>query len=569
MSPNRRHALLRIAIIGGVLVALNVLLQAFPQLFSAVSLDVTADRRFSLTAPTKNLLRSLDSDVTIEVYLDGDFPAGFKRLQSSVRNLLSDFRNYSGRIKFSFINPNGGTVTQQNSFRTKLKDDGIMPTKLQMKAAESYEEKYIFPAAKVYHKGHYAVVNLLENQSPGQDQELILNNSVNLLEYKFINAISKLNASAAPVIGFTTGHGELDAAHTADLERSLDEFYQVIHIPLDSSIQIKPQVKVLIVAQPRTEFSEKNKFVFDQYVMNGGKIIWLIDAVNVATDSLMRRKEFAPSNFTLGLDDLLFRYGARINPNTVVDMRSSRIALQVGQQGNAPQYELFPWFYHVIAVPDPESHIIVKNLDGISLKFASTIDTIRTKTPVRKTVLLHSSDRTFVKFLPYPLNFDIARQRPDPNYFKKGNQPLALLLEGTFPSLYEKRVSEEMENGLKSLGLTYKSQSPPTKMIVVADGDVAANGVDLEKKTFKPLGYDKFEQYTFANKSFLLNCVEYLLDNHDLLQARAKEVKLRKLNTSAAHSNALFWQAVNIGLPLLLLVAFGWLFNTWRKRRYQ
>lgn len=413
------------------------------------------------------------------------------------------------------------------------------------------------------------VVKLLENNSPSLSPDEVINNSVTLLEYKFANIIKKLRTPKRSVILFTRNHGELNELQTADLERGLQQFYDTDRITLDSVVQLKPEeCALLVVARPRSAFSEKDKFKIDQYAMNGGRVLWMLDQMNARLDSMSLGGKFISTPYDLKLEDILFKYGVRINSDVVLDLQCTKIPLQIGQSGNQPQYQLFDWYYHIAAQPEG-THPVVKNLDRVEFDFASSMDTLRTKTPVHKTVLMRSSQYSRMQFNPVELNFEILKYDPDPAKFDKGRQNLAVLLEGTFPSAFENRVSEELLMGMKQLGMEFKSASVPTRMIVVSDGNVAANFVrDAEKKQTLPLGFNRFEQTTYANKDFIINAIEYLIEPNGVIEARSKEVKLRLLDTVRAKDEQNFWRGLNLALPLVFLAVFGWLFNWLRKRRY-
>ncbi len=543
------------------LVLLNVLGNAF-----FIQLDLTEEKRFTLTRPTRELLRSVDDVVYVRVLLEGEFPAGFKRLQRATRELLQDFRGYSPWIEFEFEDPNEGTAEEVNRRRKELSELGINPTNLRLKDAEGTEEKLIYPWAIVYYKGREAYVNLLENQGM-QNPHVVLNNSIALLEYKFANAISKLMKGSKPYIAFTVGHGELNELERKDLVNHLADYYNVGTFVLDSAGYIPDEVSVLIVARPRGPFSEKDKFKIDQYIMRGGKVIWLIDRLNAALDSLRGREAFVPFDYDLNLEDLLFKYGIRIEPNLLLDLQCGVIPQVVGMQGGQPQIDMFKWYYFPIVTPDLD-HPVTKGLDGVYLEFPGTIDTtVRIKTPVKRTVLLHSSPYSRVQYSPVRLNFDILHYEPDPEKFSKGPYPVAMLLEGEFPSLYEHRVTEQMLVGLMEMGRPFKVRSVPTRMLVVSDGDIARNPVNPDG-TILPLGYNRFMRYQFANRDFLLNAIEYLQDPDGVIAARAKDVKLRLLDTVRAQKERIKWQLLNLVAPILFLILFGIGWNWWRRRKY-
>lgn len=569
-TTNRKlQSLLQLLLFAGVLLFLNILANARINgraLYG--SLDMTEEKRYTMTDATRSLLEGLDDVVYIRVLLEGEFPAGFKRLQAATRDVLDDFRSASGYIEYEFEDPNTGTKEEINQRRELLSKDGINPVNLRVKGVEGTSEKLIYPYAIIYYKNRNFIVNLLENEVPGVPPEVTLNNSVALLEYKLANAIQKLQLTRKPNILFSAGQGELSPLETADLEKTLREFYETGRVTLDSVVSIGQEADALIIAKPARPFSEKNKFKIDQYIMNGGKVLWLLDKVAVNLDSLRGRQSYYPNEYNLNLDDLLFKYGIRIQPDLVLDMQCSTIPLATGLVGNAPQFDYFRYPYHLVVTPQ-SGHPVVKSLGAVNLRYASSLDTdVQTKTEVEKTVLLRSSANTRVQFLPVEMNFDFLRYGLEPDKFNQEPRALALALEGVFPSMYENRVTESMLEGLRQLGMQFLPQSVPTKMIVVSDGDVAKNKVNPNNQSFSPLGYNEFDRYLFANKGLVVNSLEYLLDDQGVIEARGKEVRLRLLDTVSAQRDSAYWQLLNIGLPLAFLLAFGLLYNWVRKRRF-
>ncbi|MEQ1745601.1 MAG: gliding motility-associated ABC transporter substrate-binding protein GldG [Saprospiraceae bacterium] len=560
----RSQALLQFGLFCGIVLFVNILANQF-----YAHLDLTEEKRFTLTKPTRELLQSVDDRIYVRVLLEGEFPAGFKRLRTATREMLDDFRSVSSYIDYRFEDPNLGSTEEINARRKALYEEGVVPVNLSVSDEGEAKQQIIYPTAIFNFGKRQVVVNLLENQSPTLRPDEVVNNSVSLLEYKFANAIKKLRSKGRPAILFTRGHSELEALQTTDLERTLHQFYDTDRITLDSVVQIKPDLcALLVVAKPLTTFSERDKFKIDQYVMHGGKVLWLVDRLGADLDSLVKVNNFVPSDFPLNIEDMLFKYGARIQPDLVVDMECTRIPLRVGVVGNAPQFKLFPWPYHPAVLPAGK-HPVVKNLDRVEMRFCSSIDTIRTKTPVTKTVLLHSSQYSRLQFSPIELTFEMVRTPPNPENFNKGNQIVGVLLEGVFPSNFENRVSEEMLTGLRQAGIDYRNASTPTRMIVISDGDVAANFIrDPAKKEWLPLGFNRYEQTTYANRDLLINAIEYLIEPSGVIEARAREVKLRLLDTVRARAEKPLWQALNLGLPLVFLGIFGAVFFWRRKRRY-
>ncbi|HRW75214.1 MAG: gliding motility-associated ABC transporter substrate-binding protein GldG [Lewinellaceae bacterium] len=546
----------------GILLVVNVLATYLP-----LTWDLTEDKRYTLTSSTRELLDEVDEPVYVEVLLGGSFPAGFKRLQRATREMLEDFRSETPFLDYTFSDPNEGTKEQVNNLREEFVKQGMNPTNLRIKENGETTEKLIFPYAVISYGGRSVPVSLLESEMPGLPPEVILNNSISLLEYKLSSALFRLIRSDKPNIVFTRGHGELIPEQTSDLRRDLRPYYNFTYLTLDSVFRINPEVDLVIVARPRGPFSEPDKFKLDQYIMKGGKVIFLIDPLNATLDSMRLTREYIPVPYDLNLDDLLYRYGARVEPNLVLDLECSRIPLQVGVVGNNPQYDLFSWYYHP-AVQAQSGHPMVKNLNRINFDFPASIDTIQTKTPVTKTILLTSSEYSRLQYPPVQIGFDILRYEPDPTKFDKGPQTLALLLEGQFSSNYENRVPQVFLDSLKARGEEFRSMSEPTAVLVVSDGDVIRNPYNPVTNEAKALGYNVYERRQYANKDFALNMIEYLLDQRGLIEARSRDVRLRLLDKVRVEEEKTFWQSLNLALPILLLLLFGFGFFFWRKRRY-
>ena len=565
----RINALVQWLIFLGILIALNILANSrFGNVALYGRLDLTEEKRFTLTEGTRDLLRDLDEVVYVQVLLEGEMPASFKRLRLATREILEDFRARSTRIEFSFENITEGDPEEVNQRTQELAQVGIVPRQIRVQEGTEFRQQLIYPVAVVNYKGRSLPVNLLENDNPTLDDEIDLNNSVALLEYKLANAIEKLQNPLKRNVLFTTGHGELGPRQTADLEASLNSYYNTGRLLLDSLTAIREGVDALIIAKPTRPFSERDKFKIDQYVMNGGKVLWLIDPLRIDLDSLSGRKDYVPVPYELELDDLLFRYGIRLEPNLVLDLQNTRIPLATGMTGDGPQLERFPYPYHVVTTFNG-THPVIKGLGPVNLFYPATLDTtVRAKYPLTKTVLVESTENTRLQYAPVRMNFEFLRYGLDEAKFNSGVQPMGMLLEGTFSSLYENRVTDDMMAGLDSLGQPFRAQSPPSAMLVIADGDVAENPVGGPNQEIRPLGYNPFEQYTFANKDLLMNAVEYMLDEGGIIEARGKEVRLRLLNTAKAKREKTTWQFVNIALPLVFLGLVGAGYTYWRRRRY-
>ncbi|MBK9221042.1 MAG: gliding motility-associated ABC transporter substrate-binding protein GldG [Saprospiraceae bacterium] len=552
----------RILLIIGIAILLNIVFS-----YLNFAIDLSEDKKFTLTQATLNTVRNVPDVIYVRVLLDGEFPSGFKRLQQSTRDLLDQFKSYNGYIEYSFENPSDGTIEEINSRRESLSKDGLVPVNLKVRSGAENNEQLIYPYAIFNYGERKIAVNLLENL-PDLDQEENLNNSISQLEYKFSNALDKLQSSEKKSILITSSNGELSIEQTKAIEVLLRPFYNVSRIKIDSVYQIKSEVSVVIIPKPLKPFSERSKFILDQYIMNGGKILWFVDALQISLDSLMNRNEIIPEPLDLNLSDLFFKYGVRIQANMVLDMECSRIPQVVGKIGDKPQIELFPWYYYPIPA-SKSNHPVVNNIDRILLDFPASIDTLKTKQTVSKIPIIVSSSYSRFQLAPAKVGFEILRYKPDPTKFNKPNLIMGILLEGNFNSCFENRVDEGMHETLKSIKMEFKESSPFTKMIVVADGDMIKNYFDENTQKFSALGYSKFEKTTYnGNKEFFLNAIEYLTNKENILEARSKQYKIRLLDQVKIEKEKTFWQILNVGLPLISLLIFGIGNAFWRKKRY-
>ena len=559
MGQKRTQYLLLIAICIGLNIVGSYVYQQW---------DLTEDKRYTLTKPTQSMLSDLEEIIFVQVLLDGDLPAGFKRLRESTRDILNEFRQTNGLIDYQFEDPQKGTVQEMNDRAKELAKDGIIPTRLRIRDKGEATEKLIYPYALVYFGNRMYPVNLLENERPGVDNEWILNTSIGLLEYKLANAIVKIKQAIRPNIVLTTGHGELAQSQTAFLERELGRHYNTGRLHLDSVIRISDEIDMVIVPKPVTPFSDKELFVLDQYVINGGNVLFLVDQLNIALDSLSQTKSYIPQAYDLNLAPLLFKYGARINPDLVLDLECTRIPLVVGKLGERVQTELFPWYYHPLVAPSGD-HVLTKNIDRINLQFPSSLDTVRTKANIKKQFLIRSSEYARIQRIPTRINFEILRYEPKTEEFDQGGRPMAVLLEGEQLSLFENRVNDAMQEQLRSVGAEFKVQAKPSKIVVVSDGDLIKNIYNRDSGEFSEIGYNKFENFVFeGNQSFIFNTIEYMMDDSGILASRSKEVKLRMLDTVNATENAIKWQLLNIVVPLILMILAVLSFNWWRRRRF-
>lgn len=574
------QSIVNIILVLGIVIFANIIAS-----FYYTDIDLTEDKRFTLNQATYDLIAELDDDVTIEVLLEGDFPSSFKRLQNATSNLLNKFRSHNSMINIRWINPMSGTKEENEENGKRLQEDGIYPLNLTNSNREGNvrEAMLVFPYAIIRYKQQKSIIPLLEaTGSYNQDYTRMeaINPSINLLEYKFANAIQKLQMTSRPRMVLLEGHGELQRPWTNSLEAAMFEYYDIARLNLDKVTHIDTNIHVVLVPKPTRPFPEKHLFMIDQYVMNGGKIIWMVDAMNMEADSLKKMGVFMPNAHKLDLTNLLFNYGVRINPNLVLDWESSVIPVNVGATPDRPQIESRKWFYHPKAYPymtpldaqetgnNTIQHPIVKNLDFVDTRYPSSIDTLKTARPIKKTPLLRSSQYSKVQFPPVRVSIDIMDKGIQQDAFTKGNQDIAVLLEGSFSSYYANRVTPEMEEGLKRLGQPFRAEGKPTKMIVIADGDIAKNAMNPQTRKPLPLGINPFDGYNYGNKDFLMNCMEYMIDNKGIIAARNKEIKLRPLDQERAFDNELKWQLINLVMPIAVLAFFGFLYTFLRRRRF-
>ncbi|OJW97832.1 MAG: gliding motility-associated ABC transporter substrate-binding protein GldG [Bacteroidetes bacterium 43-93] len=540
--------------------------------FYHYGLDLTKEKRFTLSEPTKKLLRKMDDVAVIDVYLKGKFPAGFQRLAASTRERLQSFKDVAGnKIVVRFIDPfEGKTEEEKGPIFQQLAAKDINGVNLQTRdEEEGYAEKIIFPYALVKYKGREMPVRLLENNK-GFNPLQNLGTSETLLEYKFANALNTLMQPTKPEIAYIIGHGESIGWNTYDLLTTLTDKYKVDTFDLAANMFIPNYYKAIIINKPTEPLDDKEKFKIDQYVMGGGHILWAIDQLFTPMDSLNAGGTFMTLDYDLGLDDQLFKWGVRINRDVIEDLQQCLpIPVQVGLQGdNRPQLQNMPWIYYPVFTPT-SSHPIVKNLNAIMGRFVNSMDTVAAP-GVKKTILLQSSQYSRVEEFPVRISLSILKYPLTPDMFKKPYRTAAVLLEGKFNSIFEHRLAPSFLHILQdSLKRQYKPVSDSaTSMIVISDGDIMDNDFSQSQGPME-MGYWKYINTRFSNKEFILNCLEYLTDPSGILEARSKDLVIRKLDNKRATQEKVKWRIVNIGIPVALVLLFASAFIFFRKRRYE
>lgn len=526
--------------------------------------DLTTEKRYTLASTTKDLLKEINDEVYLKVYLQGNFNPSFTRLKNEAKELLDEFRAYSNnQIQYEFIVPGEGlNETEKGNLEKQLYEKGLTPEQVVENKNDKKLETLIWPGAIVTYKGHETVWQIFKRQV-GIAPEECINNSVQELEYSLSNAIRKLQRTKDKQVTFIEGHGELDTLQNYDLARALAEYYEVNRTPILGKLATLNESNCIIIAQPDSAFTDKDKFIIDQYIMNGGKALWLIDPVNVDRDTLNLKGYSIGLNKNLRIDDMMFKYGVRLNNVLVQDLQCATIPINVGFKNGQPNFKPFPWVYNPLILPD-NAHPIVKNLDLIRMDYSSTIDTIKAN-GIKKTILLKTSRYSKTQPTPARLFLASVQYKPKPKQYNTPYLPVAVLLEGSFNSFVEYRLPTTL---LADSNFKYIDKGKPTKQIIVANGDIARNDVSKSTGQLFPLGYDKFNRQTFANKTFLVNCVNYLLDDEGMLQLRTREVKLRLLDKKKVDEQRGYWQRLNVLVPLLLLTIVGVCQFYLRKRKF-
>jgi gliding-associated putative ABC transporter substrate-binding component GldG len=528
--------------------------------------DFTADKRFTLSEKTKTLLQKNEKPVMITVFLAGELPPAFKRLQAAVSDILSDYKAYAKtEVKVVFVDPIAGlNQADQDTVINNLYERGIEATNLSVKTESGLTQKLVFPMAMMESEGKEFPIKLFQNLDTRGNYEDNINRAIENLEYIFTSSLKKVLSGDNPRIGFSESNGELSDLQLADAIHTLSNSYLVGRIDLNSIDKAGlDKLKMLIIAKPRKPFTETEKYKINYFVMNGGRVLWSIDQVNAELDSLRGKSGQMAVNSNLNLDDMLFMYGARINYNIIADpANSAEIPVSTGVVGGQNQMQLVPWIYYPVLLPDT-AESVVKKLDGVKSEFPSTVDTIGVK-GVKKSYLLNTSPYNKVYNVPKLFSLQMVSEQLDPQSFQSKPQHVGLMLEGQFPSVFAGRPLPASI----TQPYTLQSTSKPAKMIVIGDGDIFKNQVSAQNGTPFPLGFDRYSQRTFGNKALLLNIVDYFTDNDNLIDLRNKEVKIRLLDKAKIKLEKTKWQLINVVAPLLLLIFFAIFQHCYRKYKY-
>ena len=559
MTTSKKNNLKSVLGILSFVLFLNVLSNGFFHRF-----DLTKDQRYTLSNTSLSIIKQVKNPLSVKVYMQGDLPAEFKRLQQETRQLLEEFQGYNSNIVFEFVDPLENEDESMDNIK-ELYRKGLTPINITVDDKGKQSQAMVFPWAIAVYNNKEVNIPLLKNRMGASTTQKVIG-SVQHLEYSIADALNKITKEKQKKVAIIKGNGEPHEAYIAKFLLQVRESYHIGPFTLDSvaknpigSLEALEKYDLAVIAKPTETFTDGEKQVLDQYIINGGKTLWLVDQVAVEMDSLYNSSGATlayPRN--LNLNDMFFKYGFRINPDLVKDEQGSPIKLASGEQGSATQFQEFNWKFAPQVYPT-SLHPIVKNLGGIKFDFANGIDTL--KNGIKKTILLQSSQYSKKIGTPVEINLNSVTEETTPaDYVNKGNIPLSVLLEGSFHSMFENRVLPFDQK-------TFEAKGKENKMIVISDGDLIRNQLD---KNFQPveLGYDQRSGNLYDNKDFLINCVNYLLDDNGLINIRSKDLDLPLLDKEKVYENYTRTQFLTIGLPILILVLFGLVFTFLRKRKY-
>lgn len=572
----KRNNLIQFFSVSIIIVLINIIFSFFFWRF-----DLTSEKRYTLSKSTVHLVENLKDIIYIKVYLNGkNLPPDFAELSLKTREFLDELRVYSNKIQYEFIDPTQGKDEKQlMAYYQQLYKQGLQPQPIQDVDAGGVNTHYIVPGAIISYRQRETPVSLVD-----ADEGILVNRndiikfSIEKLEYNIGNAIRRLTNQQKASVAFIKGHGELTNGEVFSAAVGIADFYKVDSVILDSNISSLINVEItdsltkdfklkdnkydlLIIAKPTKPFPNIDKYILDQFVMRGGKILWYIDPVIAEMDSLQHYIEAPCLPRDLNLDDIFFRYGVRLNTNLLQDLNALAIPVKTGQLAGQAQYKFIPWYYFPLITPFI-NHPIVKNLNVLKSEFISSIDTVGTKTGLKKTVLLTTSTTTKMTNTPAIISLEALKRKANYREYTYRNLPVSVLVEGVFPSIYS---GMETMDGQKNIGFLAKSK--PTKMVFVSDGDMIKNQFDSRHFPL-PLGYDQYTDAAYGNKNFLLNIVNYLCDDEGITQVRSKDFKMRLLDKDKLVKEKTFWQIINMTLPLLLVLIMGIIFAVIQRRRF-
>ena len=577
---NKRKSLKKNQIVSFLITVLIVLVLNVIGSFVFTRFDLTSEKRYTLSPTTKEILGNLNDYVYFKVYLEGDFPAGFKKLRRETKEMLDEFRAYTKYVDYEFINPSeSADANERNDIYKQLYQAGLNPTDMVVKNSDgSSKQMVIWPGALVSYRNKTEIpIDLLENQL-GQSSEEALNASMQNLEFRLIDAVKKVTRLQKPTIAFVQGHGELEVKDVYDIVQTFGQNYNVDSVTIggridalidrtqheDRDVKAFPRYDAIIIAKPTQPFDERDKFLIDQYIMHGGKVLWLVEPVYATMDSLQSQESTIGMEQDLNLDDMLFKYGVRLNRDLLLDLTCAALPIRTGQVAGQAQLEFFRWYYFPL-LQAASDHPMVRHMNAIKADFVSSVDATTSAGGIEQIPLLKTSDYTKVSGAPVFITLAMLRQAPDKRMFNSKGKNVAYLLKGSFPSLYANRIPQEI---VDDQATDFMEESKPTAMIVVADGDIIRNQIDIRTRKPLPLGFDQYTQNTYANKEFIENAISYLVDGEGLIDIRSRELKVRLLDMTKINQERTKWQVINTLIPIVLIIGLGFVMAFIRKKKY-
>ena len=524
-------------------------------------IDLTNDKKYSIAKETKEVLRNIDDIIYFKIYLHGEIPLEYKKLEDETKYMLNEFRAYSKYIEYEFIDP---ASLQNEDYKISLQEElyrkGIPPIPHRNYEKSKVEEYFIFPGILASYKSKEYSISLV-NQTLMHSPDEVIKESIENLEYLLINGIRNLTTKNKQTIGLINGHGETTNHLIFSFKELMSEHYNLVNIEIKEQITALDDVDCIVINNPKTMFTEKDKFIIDQFIMNGGKSLWIVDDNNAEMDSLETKNEtiVLPSK-DKNLNDLLFKYGVRINSNLIQDLQSSPIPIVTHYIDEKPQWSLFPWVFFPVITPN-NKNIITHNINPIKTEFPSSIDTINNRT--KKTIILQTSSYTKVRSLPTLINLESLKQTPDETTFNHGSKNIAILLSGQFESVFKNRISSTISN---DPNINFKDHITENKMLIISDGSFLNN--QFFQGSPLPLGFDKHTNTQYGNNEFILNVIDYLLGNEEFIKIRSKNIAIRLLDKAKVNLEKEYWQFFNIIIPIIILLFIGCLFFIIRKRTY-
>lgn len=524
-------------------------------------IDLTSDKRHSVSQPTKQLMAGLNQEVDVTIYLDGEMNSGFLRLKRSVAELLDELSIYAPEgINYSFTNPTSLPQEEQKRLMQLFAENGISPTTIYERNRDGKSvQRLLFPWLRISYGDKQQWVSLLKNIK-GNSGEENLNISIESLEFQLTDALRLLTQKEIQKIAFIEGHGELSDYNTWDISLALSRYFQIDRGVLGTDASVLDDYKAIIIAAPTQPFSENDKYIIDQYIMRGGRVLWLIDGVRLDENSLSTTGMSPTIPMDVNLTDMLFRYGVRVNPMIVQDQQCLLVPVNVASEGEPAHFEPMPWYFAPLLLTSP-NHPVSRNLPQVTGTFVSCLDMVGENENLRRDVLLATSNATHIISAPAAINVEEIELTPD--YFNLAYVPVAVALDGVFPSLFAHRL---MPQNITNAPAKLK-ESVPTKQIVMASGSFISN--DIQDGQPLPVGYDRYTQTQFGNRDFFVNALLYLTDDQGWINLRNKQLKIRLINKNIATNARLPLQLVNVGMPLLLLAIFGGVFLWMRRRVYR